>query len=244
MFHDSALLYDTIYAFKNYKKETKIVYKLIKQFTAREVNSLLDVACGTGQHLIHLCDQVGLVEGLDLDQGLLDVARERCPGVTFHQADMVNFDLGRCYDTVVCLFSSIGYVRTLPRLHQAVQSMSDHLEAGGVLLVEPWFSIKTFKPGFVDGRYFDEQTKKFCRFVRTEVYEGDTNPISVLDMHYLVGTSERIQHFAERHELGLFGTDDYVKAFEAAGLGVIHDSYGLTGRGAFIGVKSSESSRL
>ena len=37
---------------------------------------LLDVACGTGLHLQHLSETFD-VEGLDLDAGLLAIARER-----------------------------------------------------------------------------------------------------------------------------------------------------------------------
>jgi ubiquinone/menaquinone biosynthesis C-methylase UbiE len=45
--------------------------------------SLLDVACGTGKHLEQLMRWYQ-VEGLDLDDGLLAIARERLPGVPLH----------------------------------------------------------------------------------------------------------------------------------------------------------------
>jgi hypothetical protein len=52
-----------------------------------------------------------------------------------------------------------------------------------------------------------------------------------------VGTPEGINYFDERHELGLFTTDEYLSAFRACGLEVIHDPRWLTGRGLYLGVK-------
>ena len=78
---------------------------------ARPARALLDVACGTGKHLERLA-QDHSVEGMDLDAALLELALRRLPGVPLHQADMTSFELGRRFDAVVCLFSSIGYVKT------------------------------------------------------------------------------------------------------------------------------------
>ena len=41
-------------------------------------------------------------------------------------------DLGRTFDAVVCLFSSIGYVGTEERLRAAIGSMARHAAPGGM----------------------------------------------------------------------------------------------------------------
>ena len=74
--------------------------------------TLLDVACGTGAHLVHFAREFR-VEGIDISDDQLAVARTRLPGVELHQGDMTTFDLGRTFDAVTCMFSSIGYVGTL-----------------------------------------------------------------------------------------------------------------------------------
>ena len=43
----------------------------------------------------------------------------------------------RAYDVVLCLFSSIGYVKTKSNLNRAVKCMANHLTPGGILLIEP-----------------------------------------------------------------------------------------------------------
>jgi hypothetical protein len=63
--------------------------------------------------------------------------------------------------------------------------------------------------------------------------------VSVLDFHYLVATPAGVEHFTERHEMGLFRHEDYVAAFTDAGLRVAHDPEGLIGRGLYIGVRPS-----
>jgi hypothetical protein len=57
----------------------------------------------------------------------LRVARLKNPSGNYTRADMTDFDLGRTYDVVTCLFSAIGIVRTYERLEHAIVSMARHL---------------------------------------------------------------------------------------------------------------------
>src|SRR5690606_13837529 len=93
VFTRSARFYDLLYAQKDYRMAAAKLRDLIGR-EAPKAATLLDVGCGTGQHLAHLREHYS-VEGLDLDSGLLAVARERLPGVPLHKADMAAFDLGR-----------------------------------------------------------------------------------------------------------------------------------------------------
>src|SRR5664279_5683472 len=119
MFTKSAAFYDAIYSWKDYAAEAELVRGYIAQYKQSPGNTLLDAACGTGQHLMHLREYYA-VEGFDLDAELLKVARERCPDVPFYQADMVDFELGKRYDVITCLFSAIGYAKTVERLNETM----------------------------------------------------------------------------------------------------------------------------
>jgi SAM-dependent methyltransferase len=231
VFARSAQLYDTIYSFKDYAREAELVDELIQQRTPR-AESLLDVACGTGKHLERLRSRYRC-EGLDLDPALLAIARERCPDVPFHEGDMTSFDLGRRFDAVVCLFSAIGYARSEELLRRAIGTMATHLEPGGVLLVEPWLTPETFEERHVAAAFVDEPELKVARVNNAE----RRGRLSSFEFHYLVGTPDRVEHFTERHELGLFTHGEYAAALRAAGLAAEYDPHGLMGRGLHIGVR-------
>lgn len=227
MFFKSARYYDALYAFKDYVGSTAEVAGFVEARAPQAV-SLLDAACGTGQHLTHLRDRFE-VEGLDLNPELLDTARSRCPGVRFHQGDMAEFELGRTFDVVMCLFSSVAYVKTRERLASAIDAMASHLAPGGLLLVEPWFTPETFWVGHLASNYVEEPGLAISWMYVSELREG----ISVLDIHYQVGTPEGIQRFNELHEQGLFTADEYEAAFRAADLEPHHEPEGFFGRGLY-----------
>src|SRR5438105_14877858 len=87
MFDKSAAFYDAIYAWKDYSGETFKLESIINQYKQSPGRTLLDVACGTGAHIPYLRPQF-TIEGLDIDPGLLAIARERNPGIIFHERDM------------------------------------------------------------------------------------------------------------------------------------------------------------
>jgi SAM-dependent methyltransferase len=228
VFSRSARIYDAIYAsIRDYPREAAELDRLIQE-RRPGARTLLDVACGTAAHLEHLTGYE--VEGLDLDPEMLAVARERLPDVPLHEGDMADFDLGKRFDAVVCMFSSIGYVRTEEGLRSAIAAMARHLEPGGVLVVEPWLSPGVWRDRHVGAVFVDEPELKIARM---NVAEREGN-VSMVVFEYLVGTPDGIERFSEPHELGLFTVGQYLAAFRAAGLEVDHDPEGPMGRGLYI----------
>src|SRR5687768_14894049 len=137
MFSESAELYDLIYSsFKNYEAETSSIAALLRSANPA-CSTVLDVACGTGEHARLLGERHGFeVDGIDLEPAFVRIAAGKNPAGTFTVADMTDFHLGRRYDAVICLFSSIGYVRTLDRLSAALRCFREHVEQTGVVVVE------------------------------------------------------------------------------------------------------------
>ena len=230
MFSNSARIYDAVYSFKDYGAEAERVHELIQE-RSPGATSLLDVACGTGKHLQQFQRWYPDVAGVDLDEGLIDIGRERLDGVPLRVADMTAFELGRKFDAVTCLFSSIGYVGTVERLASAIGSMAAHLADGGVLVVEPWLAPDVWQAGRPSLLSVDEPDLKIARMT----IAGQEGRLAIMDFAYLVATADGLQQFAEHHEAALFTDAEYRDAFAVAGLTVEHDEQGLIGRGLYLG---------
>ena len=233
MFTKSAHLYDAVYCrLKDYPREAERLHELIQQSTPG-ARTLLDVACGTGLHLEHLSRHYE-VAGIDRDPRMLELARRRLPEASLQEADMTTFDLGRRFDAVTCLFSSVGYLLTAQLLRDAVVAMSRHVEPGGVLIVEPWITPEDWDVSRgPEAIFVDDPDIKVAR-MSTARREADR---SLLVFHYLVATATEIEYFSEQHATRLHSHRDYLSSFSAAGLRVEYEKEGLMGRGLYIGLK-------
>jgi ubiquinone/menaquinone biosynthesis C-methylase UbiE len=235
MFDKTARFYDAFYdaAGKDYRIEAEAVLAIVGERNPSAA-TLLDVACGTGRHLEVFCEHLRCV-GVDLDDDLLAVAAARCPDVRFEEADMTQLSLGESFDVVTCLFSSVAYAATVDRLRAAIASMADHLNTGGVLVVEPFVQPDGWQEGHVGALFVDEPGLKAARL---DTSQRDGNRVTLF-FHYLIGTDGAVEYLCEEHDLGLFSFEDYVSAFEDVGLSVEVDEEGLIGRGLIVGVRET-----
>jgi SAM-dependent methyltransferase len=170
------------------------------------------------------------VDGIDLDPAFVAIASAKNPRGTFTVADMRTFNLGRQYDAILCLFSSIGYVRTLDGVVNAIGRFRDHLTPAGIILVEPWFAPGILTDGYRSTDVGERGNLRVERHARTEV----VGRISRLHFDYDITEDGHTRHASEIHELGLFTPEEMRGAFEANGLAVEHDAKGLIGRGLYV----------
>lgn len=232
MFTEAPELYDTIYAsFKDYGGEADVLAKLIQR-VAPDARTILDVGCGTGEHMKHLAEDHGyVVSGVDVEPAFVGLARKKLPGSTFWVADMVSLDLRARFDAVLCLFSAIGYLCELDSVEEALRRFLDHLNPHGVVIVEPWLTPELWNAGRVSVNSVEAEGLRVIRMS----YAGVSGRTSTIDFHYLVGRPTGVEHRTERHTLGLFTREEMLECFDRAGYGhVEYDPHGLTGRGLYI----------
>lgn len=235
--YDLGDLYDAVYTGrgKDYASESAVVARHIRS-ALPEAASLLDVGCGTGGHLGHFAKEFSHVEGLDVAEGMLVVARRTLPEVQVGHGDMRDFRLERRFDAVVSLFSAVGNLAGTAELDRTLETFALHLEPGGVAVIEPWWFPDNFLPDYVGSSLQEVDGRTVARVSHTVLHdEGHSR----MDVHYVVGDpAAGVKHYRDVHVMALFTRRQYEEAFARAGFSVDYVAGEYEGNGLFVGVKN------
>ncbi|WP_188193708.1 class I SAM-dependent DNA methyltransferase [Nonomuraea sp. SYSU D8015] len=216
---------------KDYAGEAADVVRRVRELRPGAA-SLLDAACGTGNHLRFLSQEFDTVEGMDLSQDMLAVAKESFPAIPLHLGDFRDFDLNRTYDVVSCLFA-IGHVGSADELDAAVSRLAAHVASDGVVVVEPWWFPDTFDPGHISAELFTQEPA-LARMSHSVVSGTKVHT----EVHCMIAhPGNGIRHSCHRFELTLFTEEQYESAFTRAGLKPAYFPGGPWECGLFLGVR-------
>ena len=228
--------YDQIYLnMKNYQKEATIIKDLTRQLEKRESRTLLDVGCGTGEHLKHLSSDFQCT-GIDINRNMIRTAKDKVPNAKFKIGNMIDFTLEEKFDIIISLFSSIGYVQNFKNLVKTLENFHKHLEHAGLVIVEPWLFKKDFRKDYIGLNTFEDERLKLARMGTT----GIVGSTWFVFFHYLIGERGKIKHVKEVHRMLAVDDQDYIKAFESAGFGetkFLRENLWDACRGLFIAAK-------
>jgi ubiquinone/menaquinone biosynthesis C-methylase UbiE len=226
--------YDLVYSSKHYRRESEQVRRWVQQFRKSGGRTLLDLACGTGNHIQFLRRHFQCM-GLDASEPMLRVAREKLPGVRFVRGDIRNFRLARRFDAITCLFSAIGYVGGAAALDRTVRNIARHLAPGGVAIVEPWYTPEQYHIGHAHLLSYSSPEIKIAR-ANVARRQGR---VSIMRMHYLIAVEGgSVRHLIDEHHMTLFTRAEMLRSFRRAGLKVRFFREGLSaGRGVYVAVR-------
>lgn len=106
-------------------------HRLILDAVPAGARSALDVGCGNGLLSVELQGAVPEVTGIDLDQTVLEEARQHRDEITWVRGDAMTHDFGRTFDVV----ASVATLHHIPDLDAALSRLADLTAPGGVLAV-------------------------------------------------------------------------------------------------------------
>jgi ubiquinone/menaquinone biosynthesis C-methylase UbiE len=228
--------YDHVYLEKkNYQEEAKTVREIIKRFEKKPSTALLDVGCGTGEHLKYFSSDFQCM-GIDINRDMIEIAKKKVPNAEFKVANMMDFGLREMFDVIVCLFSSIGYGQNFNNLVRTLENFYKHLNEQGLAIVEPWIFKKDFIKGYAEITTYENEEIKFVRMATSKIEKSKW----LIFMHYLIGEEGKIRHVQELHEMLAIDGPDYMKAFKSnhfRNIEFLKETLWKGCRGLFIAVK-------
>jgi len=223
--------HDLIYGFQDFKSEANIIDSFIQK-NVPEAKTILDVACGPHEHVVTLKHKYQ-IDGIDINEEFLPIAKKKNPAGSYVQANMCNFDMGKLYDVVMCLSSSIGYVRDISELKNTLKCFENHLKPNGMVMVVPWFTPETWTSGKISMVVGEVENLKVAR---ASVRTNDEKK-SRMHFTYMVASPDGVDTFTEDHYLMLFTQDEMCDAFSFAGLEPKYSEGWSPGRGVIVGMR-------
>ena len=186
----------------------------IKKHSNRELKTMLHLGCGAGGHDYYF-KKYFEVTGVDVSQGMLNIAREKNSDVSYIQGDMRSVRLEQKFDVVI-IPDSIAYMSTVEDLKKAIHSVACHLCPGGIFLVvahtKDEFRNNNFAYSGSDGDIH------ITVFENNHVISDSQYEAALV---YLIRQGGVLQVEHDVHTLGLFDYDTWLKLFSEARMCVI-----------------------
>ena len=107
--------------------------------------ALLDLGCGTGEHLDILSSYCSRCIGIDNSIDMLNIAKERFPDIEFIRKNFRNFDFYNEFDVVTSLFGSMVYLINDRDVDTFFWNTWRAMKNGAVGIFEVWNSIPVKK---------------------------------------------------------------------------------------------------
>jgi len=217
--------YDRFYQAKDYRKECDLLELFFSRY-GTGVRTVLDLGCGTGTHAIELASRGYEVTGIDSSMDMLTIAREKSGNgkkPVFIQGDIQTLYLDQQFDSVVMMFTVLGYMTGKADLQFLSESVKRHLKPGGLFIADFWYGPAVNAQGF---RINHSETEVPGGNIIRESFPLPTvhGPFVDLTLRIKEMYPNRSQEHVEHHTLRYFSNLDLDQFFAKAGLDKVHMS--------------------
>jgi SAM-dependent methyltransferase len=145
--------YDLLYRDKDYDDECNKIEEIIRKETAGKVRTILDLGCGTGNHVFRLANRGYSVTGVDRSEDMLAIARLKAQesnlDCSFVHSDIRTFKSNKKFDVIIMMFAVLGYLTDNADIEKALATVRKHLKPDGLFICDVWYgpAVLHQKPG-------------------------------------------------------------------------------------------------
>ena len=189
---------------------------IVGQLRVKKNPSLLDLGCGTGEHL-DLLSRAGIsCTGIDISENMLAAARGRFPhGIEFIHQDMADIDYTAAFDVIISLFGSFNYLIYDSDIESVLKKIHRALKPGGLVVLEIWNAPPIFKIKEKDIDLVSVTNVKNATIKRERGFklrEGNSKTVVEVNYRYTIQVNGAPKTLRDRHIMRTF-TPDEIKKF-------------------------------
>lgn len=152
--YNQAKYYEIAFSFVDSKEQVDLFEKFIKKHSKINVESVLDLACGTALQLREAAKRGYRSVGLDANSNMLDYLNNEAVkenvNIETVQANINKFTLKKKVDFAYIMMGSIIYAKDNELFLSHLNSVANSLKSGGLYLIENlainWADPSFFKP--------------------------------------------------------------------------------------------------
>ena len=203
--------YLRIYQHRDESEAERAIDLIATHLPGREIQAVLDLACGAGRHSKPLCERWWTV-GLDLSAALLRVARRETPEAPYVRADMRVLPFAdESFDLVVNLFTSFGYFADDREQARVLARVRDAMKPGGTFVID-FLNASQVRRNLIP---YDERVENGVTIEQNRIISPDNRFVEKI-----IRLRERGREYVER--VRLLSAGDLERMLEGAGFEVAH----------------------
>jgi len=134
----------------NRKGEVDFLVHCFRRYARRPVRDVVDIACGTGPHLVRLAARGYRMTGLDLSPKNIEFLRRRLAArgrdADLLVGDMADFRLDRPVDAAICMQDSQGHLLTNEQLLAHLRAVARAVRRGGLYIFDRYMASSWTNP--------------------------------------------------------------------------------------------------
>lgn|SRR5699024_586595 len=224
LYQNLAHLYDRLMEHAPYDQWYEFTESIIKR-ESQEVNSIVDLGCGTGEVTLKLAKAGYNVVGIDYSQEMLAHAAEKAQqekqSITWLKQDLRSLEGLSNVDLAISYCDVINYIPEKADLQKVFSNVWELLKPGGIFIfdVHDLGYVKTSLQGKTFADVDDDYS--YIWFCDQGDYEGEM--YHHLTFYSSIGDNKFLR-FDELHHQRTFSTEVYEQLLEAAGFQTVKTS--------------------
>ena len=129
-YKEFAKYYDKFYQKKDYNKEVTFLMNFINPS-----DKIIDIGCGTGVHASLIFKNGFDIDGLDLNNEMLEIAKTRLNS-NFYLQNILDINIDKKYDVIISMFAVINHLKSINELEKCLSNLKGILNDNGRIIID------------------------------------------------------------------------------------------------------------
>jgi SAM-dependent methyltransferase len=194
-----------------------------KLFSKYSIKSVIDLGCGSGEHVFALYKKGFEICGIDISDSMIDIAKKRYPDCNFELADLQSYKKEKLVDATICMFGTFNYLIKDEEIINSLKNIRDNIHPKGILVLEIWNSspVKKIKRKAISPVSLSKVGGVMIKRNRGFRVASSDGVDNLVEVNFIFNLNQEV--VKDRHLMRVFSFSEIEELLSYAGFNVVHN---------------------